>query len=87
MIPDTWGFDGSLEKPTFNPSVKITGKKRVIVNGQWTGEWVRDAAGSAVDECCHYNLTAGQLHFHGDSTHGLKGTIVPLPDLPLHLRD
>ena len=28
-------------------------------NGQWTGEWVYDAAGKPVPECCHYILTNG----------------------------
>jgi hypothetical protein len=41
----------------------------------------------AVDYCCHYNLTAGHLQFHGDSTHSLKGTTVTLPELPDHLKD
>lgn len=31
---------------------------------------------------CHYNLVAGQLHFHDECTHGLAGRTVPLPDLP-----
>lgn len=36
---------------------------------------------------CHYNLVAGLLHFHPDSTHHLKGTTVPLPDLPAEYMD
>ena len=87
MIPDGWTFDGNLQSPTFQPSVKITGKQSVIVNGEWTGEWVRDANGNALDYCCHYNLTAGNLQFHRDSTHALKGQTVPLPVLPEHMRD
>jgi hypothetical protein len=31
---------------------------------------------------CHYNLIAGWLQFCPDSTHGLAGKTVPLPDLP-----
>lgn len=31
---------------------------------------------------CHYHLTAGVLHFCGDSTHALAGKSVPLPPLP-----
>jgi Family of unknown function (DUF6527) len=30
---------------------------------------------------CHYILTAGVLNFCSDSTHGLAGQSVPLPDL------
>jgi hypothetical protein len=82
-----WTFDGNAERPTFNPSVKITGKKTVKVNGKWTGEWVRDANGKAVDECCHYFLHEGVLKFCSDSTHALAGKNVPLPALPDFLKD
>jgi hypothetical protein len=87
LIPNSWSFNGSVEVPTFNPSVKITGNKRVMIDGRWTGNWVCDAEGSAVDNCCHYFLHTGQLQFCGDSTHALAGKIVVLPDLPKHLRD
>lgn len=87
VIFDGWTFDGNIERPSFSPSVKITGKRCVLVNGEWTGEWVRDANGKAVDHCCHYFLTAGELRFCGDSTHALAGTNVPLPDLPAHMTD
>lgn len=87
VIPDGWSFDGNLERPTFNPSVNITGKKCVMIDGKWTGEWVRDADGKAIDDCCHYHLHAGELKFCGDSTHALAGKNVLLPDLPEHMRD
>lgn len=87
VIPDRWTFDGNLLVPTFTPSVTITGKLRVLVDGNWTGEWVRDAAGAARDSCCHYFLQGGQLQFCGDSTHALAGKTVPLPELPERFRD
>ncbi len=88
VIFDNWTFDGNLDKPTFNPSVKITGKKIVVdKDGEWTGEWVRDANGNAIDDCCHYFLHAGQLNFCNDSPHSLAGQSVPLPELPSHVRD
>lgn len=82
-----WSFDGDVDKPTFNPSVKITGKQCEIVDGEWTGKWLRDGNGVLIDMCCHYFLHAGQLQFCGDSTHSLAGKTVPLPELPPHLRD
>jgi hypothetical protein len=53
----------------------------------WTGEWVRDTNGNAVDSCCYYILAGGILHYCGDSTHHLAGQQVVLPLLPAFLRD
>lgn len=87
VIFDNWKFDGNLDRPTFTPSVKITGKQTIKKNGEWTGEWVRGPDGKALDECCHYFLTAGVLHFCGDCTHHLNGQQIVLPSLPDFLRD
>lgn len=86
-LPDGWAFDGNLDQPTFTPSFRHSGKQRVIVNGEWTGHWVRGADNQPLPWCCHYILTAGQLSFCGDCTHSMAGQVVPLPDLPAHLRD
>ena len=87
VIPDGWTFDGDVNSPTFAPSVKITGRLTVKVRGEWTGEWVRDADGKAVDMCCHYFLRAGQLQFCADSSHALAGQTLPCPDIPADLSD
>jgi hypothetical protein len=84
---DGWSFDGNLECPTFNPSMKITGVQSIKEKGEWTGEWVLDANGKALPLCCHYFLHAGQLKFQSDCTHKLKGQTVPLPELPDFMRD
>lgn len=81
VIFNSWAFDGNLEQPTFNPSVKITGKKAIVDDkGEWTGEWVRDAAGNAIDDCCHYFLHAGVLKFRyygANATSRITGTGPP----------
>lgn len=82
-----WTWNGDDKNPTFTPSMKITGKQTVKVDGKWTGDWVRDANGNAIDYCCHYILTAGVINYCGDCTHAMKGQSVPLPDLPARLRD
>jgi hypothetical protein len=73
-IPYTWKFDGNVDSPTFDPSVKI----------QW---WDRKLQGIRNYECCHYNLIAGKLIFHEDCTHAMRNSTVPLPLLPKHLLD
>lgn len=83
-----WSFNGNVEKPTFSPSVRLTGKQTVKNDqGGWTGEWVRGPDGKALDYCCHYFINDGVIDFQGDCTHAFKGCKEPLPDLPEWLRD
>ena len=86
-LPKSWSFNGDLERPTFTPSFKHSGIRRVFANGKWTGEWLRDAAGNTVPYTCHYILSSGELQFCGDCTHALVGKTVPLPPLPEGLTD
>jgi hypothetical protein len=69
-----WSFDGNVEIPTFNPSVKIN------YNGPDAGQMSYGRRAPAA--CCHYFLHSGVLQFCGDSTHSLAGKSVPLPELP-----
>ena len=87
ILPDSWQFDGNLEKPTFRPSFKHSCLQRVFVEGNWTGEWKRDASGNTIPFVCHYNLVAGQLQFCSDCTHAMVAKTVPLPQLPQGLTD
>lgn len=82
-LPDSWTFDGNLERPTFTPSFKHSGHQLERgPDGTWTGEWVRDGSGAPIPSVCHYVLTAGVLHFQADCTHALAGQAVPLPEIP-----
>ena len=67
----SWTFDGNVDQPTFSPSVLHYWRE---------GE-------EETEKRCHYFLTAGVLHYCGDSSHPLAGQNVPLPDLPMALRD
>ena len=87
VLPKSWTFDGNLEKPTFRPSFKHSGLQRVFANGNWTGEWKRDANGHTIPFICHYHLVGGELQFCSDSTHALAGKTVALPKLPEGLTD
>ena len=86
-IFDSWSFNGDVNRPSFSPSVKITGKQTVKKDGEWTGEWVLGPDGKALDDCCHYYLTDGKLRYEGDSIHALSGKTVDLPELPEYLTD
>lgn len=87
-LPDSWQFNGNVDRPSFTPSFKHSGYQVVKdANGKWTGEWVRDDRGNPVPEVCHYTLTDAMLNFCADSTHALAGKSVPLPDLPTHAVD
>jgi hypothetical protein len=79
-LPSGWTFNGDLERPTFTPSFKHEGRKRVFINREWVGEWLRDAKGDTIPYICHYILTDGVLNFCGDSTHSLAGKSVPLEE-------
>jgi hypothetical protein len=60
-----WRFNGDLDAPSFTPSVNIA-------NGPSSDGRVTR---------CHYFITAGQIAFCGDCTHGLVGRTVALPEL------
>lgn len=68
-----WTWDGNVEFPTFRPSMLIR-----VYGGE---------RGTDVKEICHYILAAGIIDYCGDSTHALSGQSVPLPELPIHLKD
>jgi hypothetical protein len=82
VLPNSWNFNGNIDKPTFTPSFKHGGIKRVFQDGKWTGEWELDVHGNSIPYVCHYILTDGILNFCGDCTHGLSGKSVPIPPLP-----
>lgn len=69
-----WTFDGNMERPTFAPSVKCSwGPFPSVPEGRPDAGKVR---------VCHYFIRAGRIEFCSDSTHGLSGQTVDLPDVP-----
>lgn len=63
-----WSFDGNAEAPTFTPSVRYS-----IHYGRGT---------SKPPYICHLWVRAGKLDYCSDSTHGLAGQLVDMPDFP-----
>jgi hypothetical protein len=72
-----WGFNGDHDRPTFTPSILVTGVQPITDD-----ERARLLSGEHVPPrpfVCHSFVTDGQIQFLGDCTHGLAGQTVPLP--------
>lgn len=61
---EIWHWNGSLEKPTFNPSFRV--------------EWHRGK--DPEPRICHMFITKGQVYFLNNSTHALRGQTVEMLD-------
>ena len=85
-LPDGWTFNGDVNRPTFQPSFKHFGKRIMVENGRWIGDWHRGADGQALDGTCHYIITEGTIQFCPDSWHG-RSDIVVMPVIPQDLAD
>jgi hypothetical protein len=73
-----WGWNGSLESPTFTPSVLVRGVQRVTEE-----EHAVLMAGGHIEPrpfVCHSFVTDGCIQFLGDCTHALAGKTVDLPN-------
>jgi hypothetical protein len=82
--PPSWGWNGSLDKPTFTPSLLI--RQGHFVRGlsrEDCGFCKREARGGGKSPCgvCHSFVTDGRIQFLGDCTHALAGQTVDLPEI------
>lgn len=76
-----WGWNGSAERPTFTPSVLVTGVKQLT--DEQHAAWMRgEPLPDAVPQRCHTFVTDGRIQFLADCTHALAGQTVDLPDVP-----
>jgi hypothetical protein len=74
-----WAFNGDYDHPTFSPSILVNSVKTITdENGEWTGEWERDANGNAIPSVCHSFVRDGKIQFLGDCTHSLAGQAIDL---------
>jgi hypothetical protein len=64
-----WGWNGSLEAPTFSPSLLIT----------WT--FRKEEHGIDEKNVCHFFVKEGKVEFLSDCTHALAGKTVPMEDV------
>ena len=83
-----WAFSGTLERPTFSPSILVTSGH--YVSGHRPGVdtcWCEyrkehpDLPENVSCYRCHSFVRDGQIQFLGDCTHKLAGQTVPLPSV------
>jgi hypothetical protein len=73
-----WTFNGNLERPTFTPSLLVTGQLRFPTDEELeritTGEKV-----DIPDGICHSYITDGNIQYLTDCTHAFAGKTLELP--------
>lgn len=75
-----WTFNGDGDKPTFSPSILVTGPSRFCTDEEIDRIM---ATGQKIDlpnMRCHSFVTDGNIQFLSDCSHELAGQTVPLPD-------
>ena len=74
-----WSFNGDIDAPTFEPSIRVTGV-----------QWPTDEEEALIERgetvetrplCCHSFVRGGRIQFLSDCTHGLAGRVVDLPEI------
>lgn len=65
--PGSWAWNGSLDRPTFTPSLLC----------RWEGL----VKGKEIKRVCHLFITDGRIQFLSDCTHALAGQTVDLPEV------
>ena len=90
-----WGFNGNLERPTFEPSVNTrwdtrseAARARAEAFKQEHGRHpTLEEVPSDAKHICHTFIRDGRVQFLGDCTHQFAGQTLDLPDLPTEWRD
>lgn len=67
--PKAWGYNGSMDRPTFTPSVLVHANPPNPKTG-WPGT-----------PRCHSFVRDGRINYGLDSTHALRGQTVDLPEV------
>ena len=80
-VTDSWTFNGDRVRPTFSPSILVTGPARFPTDD----EVARITAGEKItlpQRRCHSFVREGRIQFLHDCTHALTGQTVELPPCP-----
>jgi hypothetical protein len=77
-----WDFNGSLDSPTFSPSVKAMWGKYADKNWKAPKNWDPSKTGFYDPSGqCHFFVKEGKIQFCGDSTHELKNQTVDMEEI------
>jgi hypothetical protein len=77
-LNNSWSFNGDLKKPTFNPSVKVTGT--VPMTDEEYDKIMNGEKITPESFTCHSFIRDGSIQFLNDCTHILAGKTVEVPD-------
>lgn len=81
MVGPSWQFNNDGNKPTFHPSVLVTGKRKMTEDEY---RRIRDGEKVHIDDmACHSFVLSGVISFLPDCTHSMAGLQVELPDFPV----
>lgn len=84
VYDERWAFDGNWDCPTFTPSMSskighhVQGSPLTPDGKCCICESARARGVESICCVCHLNVTAGQIIYHGDCTHGWGGRTVPM---------
>lgn len=83
-----WGWNGNAERPTFSPSVLVTGVGMTPAGQAEADAWFAAHCPQPAPKfetqptVCHSFVVDGQVQMLGDCTHALAGQTVPIPPWP-----
>lgn len=78
-----WKFNGDMERPTFEPSIKLSWHQwEPPVTPENHEEYTKKPwEQKQVAKCCHFFIREGRIEYCGDCTHQLAGQVVPMVEL------
>lgn len=83
-----WHWNGSVDKPTFSPSILVRGRTLTRKGEADYEAWYQSGYPQPAPEfesmetVCHSFVNDGKIQFLGDCTHHLKGQTVNIPEWP-----
>lgn len=80
-----WQWNGSVDTPTFNPSILVRSKEMTAAGELQYERWMRDEIScpehfESRDVVCHSFVRDGKIMFLADCTHKLAGQTVEIPE-------